>query len=78
MAEDDDDLMESVTRMADRLKIKGSERQKYIHEHMTRGGYKAVPNYVKADGDEEDEKGSGFFSGGNRSRRRRRDDDDDW
>ena len=78
MAEDDDDLMESVTRMADRLKIKGSERQKYIHEHMTRGGYKAVPNYVKADDDEEEDKGSGFFSGGNRSRRRRRDDDDDW
>ena len=78
MADNDDDLMDAVTGMADRLKLKGSERQKYIHEHMTRGGYKAIPNYVKAEEDEDEDKGSGFFGGGGRSRRRSRDDDNDW
>ena len=77
----EDDLYESVSRMAERLGLKGSEKGKYIHEHMTRGGYKAVPNYVLADdGDDDDDKGSGFFGGGGRSRsrqRRNRDDDDD-
>jgi len=84
---DDDDLFESVSGMADRLGLKGSERRTYIHEHMTRGGYRAVPNYVKADDDDDDDdKGSGFFDRKRRSRdddrggrrRRSRDDDDDW
>jgi hypothetical protein len=78
VADSDDDLMESVTAMADRLKIKGKERQTYIHEHMTRGGYRAVPNYVKADDDEDEDKGSGFFGGGGRRRNRGKDDDNDW
>ena len=84
---EDDDLYESVTKMADRLKLKGKDRGTYVHEHMTRGGYRAVPNYVKDDGDDDDdESGSPFFGGkrkgsgsGSSSRRRRsNDDDDDW
>jgi hypothetical protein len=87
---DDDDLYDTVSGMADRLKLKGEERGRYIHEHMTRSGYKAVPNYVKADDDDDDDdSGSSFFgskrkssSSGNGSRSRRsrsRDnDDDDW
>lgn len=86
---DDDDLFESVNAMADRLKLKGKERGTYIHEHMTRSGYRAVPNYVKADDDDDDDDdgGSPFFGGkrkssgsGSSSRRSRRrdDDDDDW
>jgi hypothetical protein len=86
----EDDLYDRVAEMADRLKLKGEERGRYVHEHMTRGGYKAVPNYVKADddGDDDDDKGSGFFGSSRRSRssrdddggrgRRKRDDDDDW
>jgi hypothetical protein len=66
----DDDLYDSVAAMADRLGLSGKERAQYVHEHMTRGGYKAVPNYVKADkDDEDDDHGSGFF-GSSRSRRR--------
>jgi hypothetical protein len=82
---DDDDLYDSVSNMADRLKLKGKERTTYIHEHMTRGGYKAVPNYVKADDDDDDDdSGSPFFGSrrgnrsGSRRSRRRDDDDDDW
>jgi hypothetical protein len=77
----EDDLYDLVTGMADRLKLEGSERSKYVHDHMTRGGYKAVPNYVLADDDDKDDKDSSpFFGGGGRkrSRSRSRSDDDDW
>jgi hypothetical protein len=88
VADKDDDYPDKVNEMADRLGLKGRERNTYIHEHMTRGGYRAVPNYVKADDDDDDDHGSGFFgsrsrrgSGGdssrNRSRSRRSDSDDD-
>lgn len=88
MADKDDDLLDSVSAMADRMGLTGRERSRYIHEHMTRSGFKAVPQYVKAEDDEDEDKGSGFFGGssrrrpsrddGSRSRRRRDDDDDDW
>lgn len=90
--DDDDDLFDSVNAMADRLGLSGKERTSYVHESMTRGGYRAVPQYVKSDDDEDDEDDSPFFgrsgrkrrsdagrssSGGSR-RRRRDEDDDDW
>lgn len=74
MADKDDDFPDAVAEMADRLGLKGRDRSKYIHDHMTRGGYKAVPNYVKADDDDDDDDGAPFFR--SRSRRRGRDDDD--
>lgn len=75
VADKDDDYPDAVADMADRLKLTGKERTQYIHEHMTRGGYKAVPNYVKNDDDDDDEdRGSGFF-GSSRSRRRSAGDD---
>lgn len=74
MADKDDDLQEQVENMAERLGLSGRERSQYIHEHMTRGGYKAVPQYVRGE-DNDDDESSAFFSGG--SRRRSRDDDDD-
>jgi hypothetical protein len=86
-SKDDDDLYDTVSAMADRLKLKGKERGTYIHEHMTRSGYRAVPNYVKADDDDDDDDGGSGFFGGSRRRsgsssgsrsRRSRDDDDDW
>ena len=74
VSDKDDDLQDSVTAMADRMGLKGKERQNYIHEHMTRGGYRAVPTYVLDDRDDEDdeEDSGGFF----RSSRRDRDRDD--
>lgn len=74
MADKDDNLLERVTEMADDLELSGSERRRYIHEHMTRKGYKAIPQYVKGEGDDDDDD-SGFFGGS--SKRRSRDDDDD-
>jgi hypothetical protein len=75
MADKDDDLFDSVNAMADRLKLKGRERTKYVHDHMTRGGYRAVPQYVPAeDNEDDDDDDTPFFS---RRRHRSRDDDDD-
>ena len=88
----EDSLYDDVSAMADRLKLTGRDRTQYIHEHMTRSGYRAVPTYVKDDEEEEDDSGSGssFFggrrrrptrdqeSGGHGTRTRRQRDDDDW
>lgn len=72
---DTDDLLEQVTAMADRMGLEGADRRSYIHEHMTRSGYRAEPTYVREEQDEsdrDDSKGSGFFrsKGADRSRDR--------
>lgn len=72
--ENDDTLLDDVTAMAERIGLTGQERTRYIHEHMTRSGYRAVPTYVRGeDGEDEteDDSGGGFF--GNSSRRPSRD-----
>ena len=61
MADNDDDFFDAVQSMADRLGLEGEDRAKYVHEHMTRGGYDAVPQYVKRQPDPEEE-GSGKWS----------------
>jgi hypothetical protein len=73
---EDDDDMESVNRMADRLKLKkGSrERARYVHDHMTGLGYRMQPSYVRPDDDDDDDGGGRFRF---RSSKRSRDDDDD-
>jgi hypothetical protein len=91
--DDDDDLFDTVSGMADRLELKGKERQTYVHEHMTRGGYRMEPSYVKGDPDDDDDDGGSGFFGSNRNRsgsgsrndsrsrsrsRRSRGNDDDW
>lgn len=91
MADKDDDLLDAVNAMADRIGLKGGDRSKYVHDHMTRGGYKAVPTYVPADdGDDDDDDSDRPFFGSRRKRGSRdqsrsrpprgrsRDDDDDW
>jgi hypothetical protein len=64
---------DTTAKQADRLKLKGKDRDDYIHRHMRGYGYKMVPSYVHPD-DEDDDEGGGFFR---RSRRRNRDEDDD-
>lgn len=59
---------EHVVTLADRLGLKGRDREDYIHKHMTGFGYKAKRTYHKP---EDDDKRSGGFFG------RSRDDDDD-
>jgi hypothetical protein len=85
VADKDDDLFESVSAMADRIGLKGSDKTKYVHDHMTRGGYKAIPQYVPADDkdDDDDDDDQPFFTRKRRkprggASRRTRDDDDDW
>ena len=75
MARDDKDEgnedFDSVSRMADRLKLKkGSrERERYIHDHMTGLGYKMTPSYVRPDDeDDDDDGGRGRFRFRGRSR----------
>lgn len=71
---DDPTDFDTVSGMADRLKLRGRDRQKYIHDHMTGLGYRHVPSYVK---DDDDDDSSSFFGSRRRSRSRRDDDDDD-
>jgi hypothetical protein len=76
MTDQDDDLFDSVTAMAERIGLSGKDKDRYVHEHMTRGGYRAIPQYVKDDEqDEQDDRGSGFF--GSRRTRPNRDRDQD-
>jgi len=74
---EEDSLFDDVSAMADRIGLSGKDKERYIHEHMTRGGYRAVPSYVRQEEEpeEEDEDGSGFFgnSGTKRRPRERRD-----
>lgn len=74
MADQDDDLYDAVNGMADRMGLEGEERQRYIHEHMTKGGYDAIPQYVKRqeEGEEAERGGWSPFGGGGGSRRERR------
>ena len=74
---------ESISRMADRLDLKGRARTDYIHKHMTGLGHKAVVQYTDAEEDDDDDAGGFFSSNRNRNRNRRRrsrddDDDDDY
>jgi hypothetical protein len=41
-SEDDDDLFDRVTDMADRMGLQGEKRATYIDDHMTQGGYSRV------------------------------------
>ena len=54
-------FLEQVTAMADQLKLEGDERDGYIHQHMTKAGYKAVPTYILPD--EENKKPANIFGG---------------
>jgi len=62
--------LDAITNMAKRLGLKGDDITKYVHEHMTKLGYKSRRSYYR----EEKSSGSGgfsFFSSG------RNDDDGD-
>lgn len=76
----DQEDYESVSKMADRLQLKGKDRSRYIHDHMTGFGYRMVPSYVREDEDGEEED-SRFFGrrsrSSSRSRRSERDAEDD-
>jgi hypothetical protein len=86
--EEEDDLFDQVTAMADRMGLKGPKRQEYIHDHMTQGGYEMVQtreSYQRIRQDESDDSGRGgtksWFGSSAGTRRgggRSRDDDDQY
>jgi hypothetical protein len=85
--EEEDDLYESVSRMADRMGLKGEKRATYIDDHMLQGGYERVQSresYAKVQQEEEGGGGDGNRwgfgrgrGGGGGNRRSSRGDDDD-
>jgi hypothetical protein len=70
--EDNEDIT-YVTGMADRLKLTGEDRAKYIHEHMTGLGYKPRTSYHREDDDK-----SGNANRFGMGRRRASGDNDGW
>lgn len=59
---DEDDLYESVSRMADRMGLQGEKRETYIDDHMLQGGYSRVQSresYAKVQQEGEGDQGSG-------------------
>lgn len=66
---------ETVSAMAERLKLTGHDKEDYIRRHMRGFGHKSVTSWVEGDADDE----GGFFGSRKKSDRRRsqRDDDDD-
>lgn len=60
--EEPDDLFDEVTRMADRMGLKGDKRATYIDDHMLQGGYERVQSresYAPVQKGEDDQGGSG-------------------
>jgi hypothetical protein len=90
MSDEENEDFDTVSAMADRMRLEGKDRQRYIHEHMDRLGYDAVPTYVRREeeGEDDRDRGSGFFGRERREPRSsrdrdaggrsRRDDRDDW
>jgi hypothetical protein len=59
--EEEDDLFDSVSAMADRMGLKGEKRATYIDDHMMQGGYQRVQSresYARVR-QEEDDQGDG-------------------
>lgn len=83
--EEEDSLFDDVTRMADRMGLKGEKRAVYIDDHMTQGGYGRVQtreSYQKIRNEEEEggDGGNRWGFGGRGNGRNRgggRDDGDD-
>lgn len=72
--EDDNDLFETVNKMADRMGLKGKERATYVDDHMIQGGYTRVQtreSYARIKNNEEEGGGGtsrwGFGGGRQRS-----------
>ena len=67
--EDDDDLFDRVSDMADRMGLQGEKRATYIDDHMLQGGYARVQSresYAKQQQEGEEDKGSSRWGFGGR------------
>ncbi len=86
--DEEDDLYDSVSAMADRMGLKGEKRSTYIDDHMTQGGYQRVQSresYAKVQSEEDEQGDSGSRwgfggrsnDGGRRGSGRNRNSEDD-
>lgn len=79
---DSDQDYESVSKMADRMGLKGRDREKYVHEHMTSLGYSSRRSYYTPEDEDDDGDNDRFGlrkrgrNSGQQSRRNRQDDSD--
>lgn len=67
--EEEDDLFDSVNRMADRMGLQGEKRAVYIDDHMLQGGYQRVQtreSYARVQQEEEDKGGGNRWGFGGR------------
>lgn len=85
MADDDTQDYDTVAAMADRLKLTGDERTRYIHRHMTGLGYRMEPSYVPRDDENDDDDDDEYLPrrkrqerDGRGGSRNRRTGNDDW
>lgn len=69
--EEEDDLFDQVTAMADRMGLEGEKRAVYIDDHMLQGGYTRVQSresYARMRPEkDEDESGSNRWGFGSRN-----------
>ena len=59
--EDTDGDYRSISGMADRMGLKGEDRNRYVHQHMTRLGHKPQTRYVPGGDDKDESDGSDDF-----------------
>ena len=61
---EDETDQDRVSAMADRLKLKGEAKRRYVHKHMTGLGYRPKTTYDPPgsdDDDDDDDDDNGFF-----------------
>jgi hypothetical protein len=69
---DDDDESadyEHICNMANRLKLTGRAKDKYVFDHMMGLGYQMIPTYRKPRRIDDDDDPSGFFTPGKLTRK---------
>jgi len=83
--QEDEDIFGNVSRMADRLGLKGEKRANYIDDHMVQLGYERVQtreSYARPQEPDGDDGGTSRWGFGGRTRpssaRQNRDEDRDF
>jgi hypothetical protein len=79
--DDNDDYFDLLSEVADRAKLTGRNRAKFLDDFMDAGGYESVQSrdsYRRREETEDNGRGggSGYFTRGRRERGRREEEDD--
>jgi hypothetical protein len=75
--EEDDNLFDAVSAMADRMGLSGEKRSNYIDDHMTQAGYQRIQSRdsyarIREQDDEDESGGNRWFGSSGRGRERGR------